>query len=55
MSNTGERWFQRHPLAALLAVNLAALVTLVLVLEILVRVFISYNPGFYTAVKVKGR
>jgi lysophospholipase L1-like esterase len=55
MSNTGQRWFQRHPLAALLAVNLAALAALVLVLEILVRVFITYNPGFYTAVKVKGR
>lgn len=55
MSNTGQRWFQRHPLAALLSMNLAALATLLLVLEILVRVFISYNPGFYTAVKVKGR
>ena len=55
MSNTGQHWFQRHPLAALLAVNLAVLAALLLVAEILVRVFVSYDPGFYVAVKGKGR
>jgi hypothetical protein len=49
-----KRWFQRHPGLALLAVNAGLFLFLAIVAEIFLRLFIPYNPGFYTAVKVKG-
>ena len=59
MSNGNDRsrapWFKRHPLLALLGVNLALFGGIALIAEITLRLFVSYNPGFYTSVKVKDR
>jgi hypothetical protein len=50
-----EPWFKRHPGLALLAVNALVLVAIAAVAEVFLRIFIPYNPGFYTAVSVTDR
>ena len=55
MTQAEDHWFKRHPRLALLLVNAVLLGALVIVLEIVLRLVITYNPGFYTAVTVRGR
>lgn len=49
------RWFERHPRLALLAFNAALLAVLAVVAEIGLRLYIPYNPGFYTGVSATSR
>ena len=47
--------FARHPILALLAVNLAVLVLFALVAEVALRIWIPFNPGYYMAVEGPNR
>ncbi len=51
MVATDRPWFARHPLVALLAVNVGIFVVLFVSAEIALRVLIPYNPGYYMSVK----
>ncbi len=51
MTTNEQPWFARHPMLALLGVNLAVFAVVVLVAEIGLRISISYNPGYYMSVK----
>jgi hypothetical protein len=45
-----QRWFQRRPALALLGANALLFLALAGAAEVFLRLFIPYNPGFYTAV-----
>lgn len=49
------RWFSRHPVLSLLALNLALLVGVAALAEIALRLYVPYNPGYYTGVAGRGR
>lgn len=51
MSTSDPRWFVRRPMLALLVINVAFFAFVLLVAEIGLRMFITYNPGFYTSVR----
>jgi lysophospholipase L1-like esterase len=46
-----RRWFRRHPILALLGVNVLLFITAFLVLEIALRIWMPYNPGYYVGVR----
>lgn len=43
-------WIRRHPGLTLLGFNLAVFLMIGLVLELLLRIYIPYNPGYYISV-----
>lgn len=50
MTSTGSRWFSRHPVLALLGMNAALVLLIGLIAELILRISIPYNPGYYIAV-----
>jgi hypothetical protein len=46
-----KSWFQRHPVLALLGVNLALLAFLAGVAELGLRLWVPYNPGYYVVLR----
>jgi len=48
-------WLSRHPTLALLAINGAIFLGACLVFELVLRLYIPYNPGFYTEVEGNSR
>lgn len=50
MVSPDRPWFARHPMRALLAVNVAVFAAILLVAEITLRIVIPYNPGYYMSV-----
>lgn len=48
-------WLSRHPALALLAINGVIFLGLSLTAEFLLRLYIPYNPGYYTAVEGNSR
>ncbi len=51
MGGSKGSWFSRHPVLALVGFNLLVFALLAGVAEIALRLFISYNPGFYASVR----
>jgi len=41
-------WFQRNPKKTIIIANISVLLLVVILLEILLRSYLTYNPGFYT-------
>ena len=48
-------WLSRHPVLALLAINGAIFLGICLAAELVLRLYIPYNPGFYIAVEGNSR
>jgi len=46
-----RRWFERHPWLALLGVNLAILTLGATAAEIALRIWVPYDPGYYTVLR----
>lgn len=51
MGGSKRSWFSRHPVLALLALNFLIFAVLAGIAEVGLRLFMSYNPGFYTSVR----
>lgn len=55
MTESDRAWFRRHPLAALLGLNVGLFLALGLLAEVVLRIAIPYNPGYYVAVEGDSR
>jgi hypothetical protein len=51
MSNDKKRWFNRHQRLSLVLINVVILVVIFILAEIILRFYITYNPGYYTSIK----
>ena len=51
MTSTNRRWFTRHPVLALIALNVGFVLLIAVIAEIVLRISIPYNPGYYISVK----
>ncbi|MGO9579187.1 MAG: hypothetical protein ACLP2P_07200 [Desulfobaccales bacterium] len=42
------KWIDRHPKTTILIVNFIIIISIIFILEICLRYYINYNPGYYT-------
>ena len=51
MTDDEKRWFERHQRLSLVLINVAILLVIFVIAEIVLRFYITYNPGYYTSIK----
>ncbi len=55
MNSAHTPWLRRHPVLALLGINLAIFLFALLLLEVALRLYIPYNPGYYVSLEGTSR
>lgn len=55
MSNDKNNWFERHKVLSIMLINTTVLIGCFVLAEIVLRFYITYNPGYYTSIKTTSR